>query len=152
MVKREFITKERINRIADFLRRSVMWLKKEDCGCCHYNLDDNFAIYVGWSGGFNVNDKGLITSPSNRSTVHNLYMGDWVCGYAICASVKIRNDYDCADYEFTYYPHFNDEDGECWDNGGSLAPNGDYKVDAKDLMSTYVDMVNVLNHNKIKVD
>lgn len=151
MVKRKFVTKKRVDEVADFLKESVDWLKKEDCGCCHYNLDNNFAIYVGWAGGYDMDNDYIIKSDTGREVVHNPWK-NWVCGYAIECAVKIRNDYDCADYEFTYYPHFNDEDGDCWDNGSNLAPNGNYKVDAKDLLSTYVDMVNALNHNKIRVD
>ena len=39
MNKRKFITKARVEEVAKFLQESVEWLKAQDCGCCHYNLD-----------------------------------------------------------------------------------------------------------------
>jgi hypothetical protein len=45
------------------LRHWAEWLKKEDCGCCHFKLltDDNnnsWFILMGWSDGFDESDNG----------------------------------------------------------------------------------------------
>jgi len=143
MNKRKFITKARVEEVAKFLQESVEWLKAQNCGCCHYNLDSTLAIYVGWSNGFDMADEDIIKSPSDQHPVNNP-SHPWVCGWAIDAAVKIRNDYDCADFEYLDFPSFEDS-GECWDNSLSLRPNmsfKDYKMDAKWFLSEYVAMVN----------
>jgi hypothetical protein len=152
MNKRKYITKGRVNEVAKFLKESIDWLVKEDQGCCHYNLDENFAIYVGWSGGYDMDDANIIKSPTNQEQMENLYTGPWTCSYAIDAAVKIRNDWDCADYEFLDFPWFEGGDGEVWDNGGAMSPNmtdADYKREARWFLETYVDMTNAYNRGQI---
>ncbi|MBR3242270.1 MAG: hypothetical protein IKG72_13025 [Bacillus sp. (in: Bacteria)] len=43
--------KERIAEVATFIKESVEWLIREDCGCCTHKLDDRLAICVGWPAG-----------------------------------------------------------------------------------------------------
>lgn len=45
------------------LRHWAEWLKKEDCGCCHFKLltddnNDSWFILMGWSDGFDESDNG----------------------------------------------------------------------------------------------
>lgn len=152
MNKRKYITKDRVNDIAKFLKESIDWLVKEDQGCCHYNFDENFALYVGWSGGYDMDDANIIKSPSGQERMENLYTGPWTSGYAIDAAVKIRNDWDCSDYEFLDFPWFEGGEGAVWDNGGAMSPNmtdDDYKREATWFLETYVDMVNAYNRGQI---
>lgn len=143
MNKKEFVTKEKVEEVAKFLQESVEWLKVQDEGCCNYPLDDNLVIAVGWSDGFDMADETIIKSPNGQSPVNNP-THPWICGWAINAAVKIRNDYDCADFEYLDFPSFKDS-GECWDSSLSIRPNLDfkgYKEDAKCLLEKYVDIVN----------
>ena len=136
MNKKNVLTKNNINKVANFLKESIEWLVNEQQGCCHFNLNDNLALYVGWSYGFDKNDTDIIKE-LNPDT------NDRFC-YAIDAAVKIRNDYDCADFEYLDFP-YNSETGDCWDNAVSMSPNmttNQYKAEARWFLETFVAMVN----------
>jgi hypothetical protein len=69
--------------------------------------------------------------------------GDWTCGWAVNAAIKVRNDFDCADFDFLHYPYY--EDGECWDSGISIQPNlkrRDYKRLARWFLENFVNITN----------
>ena len=139
MNKKNFVTKNNIDKIVKFLKESIEWLVNEQQGCCHFNLNDNLALYVGWSGGFDPKDTDIIKEL-------NIEPGATSC-YAIDAAVKIRNDYDCSDFEYLDFP-YNPETGDCWDNAVSMAPNmttRQYKAEAKWFLETFVAMVNEMN-------
>lgn len=141
MNKKTFVTKDRIKDVAKFLKESIDWLKEEDCGCCHYDLDSKFSIYVGWQGGYDINDPDLIVSPTGQEVVHNQYNGDWTCGYVICGGVKIRNDYDCADYEFLDFPCY--PDGEVVDfSEEAIQQDANLEKVARWYLESYVTMAN----------
>lgn len=137
MDKKTFITKEKVEEVANFLKKSVEWLKMQDLGCYRYNLDSTLAIYVGWSSGWDPEDKTVIHSDTEPE-------------FALEAAVKIRNDFDCADYEYLDFPYFEDT-GECWDNNVVFKPDEktkDYKSDAKWLLGNYVAIINEGNKKK----
>lgn len=145
MNKKNVVTKEKINKVADFLKDSVDWLKKEDQGCCHFNLSEDLAIYIGWSDGWNMADEDIIKSNTGRRQ-----SGDWVCGWAIDTAVKIRNDCDCADFEYLDFPWY--KDGECYNSSISLKPNmgkREYNRYAKWLLESFVNITN--EHQKGRV-
>ena len=100
MNKKDIVTNNNITKVAKFLEDSIKWLKEADMGCCHFNLSDDLALYIGWEPGYDQNDTTIITSPTED-------------GYAIVAGVKIRNDFDCADYEYLDFTVY--EDGEVAD-------------------------------------
>ena len=136
MNKKNIVTKENVAKVANFLKESIEWLVNEQQGCCHYNLNDDLALYVGWSGGFDPKDTDIIKEL-------NIEPGATSC-YAIDAGVKIRNDYDCTDFEYLDFP-YDKETGDCWDNAVSMAPDmttSQYKADAKWFLETFVAMVN----------
>lgn len=144
MNKKEFITKEKVEEVAKFLQESVEWLKAQDEGCRTYPLDDNLVIAIGWSNGFNMANEDIIKSPNGQSLVNNP-SHPWVCGWAIDAAVKIKNDHDCSDFEALNFPYWDNDNGECWDSSLSIRPNLDlkgYKEDAKQFLEKYVDIVN----------
>ena len=151
MTKRNIITKARIKDVARFLKESIDWLVKEDGGCCKYELpDDTFAIFIGWSGGFDAADETIIKSPNGQENIG----GRWTSCYAVEAAVKINNDFDWCDFEYLNYP-WDPETGECWDNGVSMSPNmtdAEYEEEAKWFLENYVDMVNALNKGQIEID
>ena len=131
MNKKNIVTKENIKRVADFLESSIPWLKETDAGCCHFNLSKDLALYIGWSCGWD---------PDDESVIHSVSEPNW----AIDAAVKVRNDDDCADFEYLNFPWYKD-DGDCWNN--SLAPSHnytrrDFRKDARWFLETFVAMTN----------
>lgn len=139
MNKKNVITKNNVAKVAKFLKESIEWLVEEQQGCCHFNLNSDLALYVGWGDGFDPKDTDIIKEEEIAPNAR--------CCYAIEAAVKVRNDYDCADFEFLNYPWF-DSTGDCWDNGISMRPNmttRDYKSDARWFLATFVAMVNEYN-------
>lgn len=138
MNKKNIVTKNNIEDLATFLEESANYFKNQGEGCAHYNLNDDLAVYIGWSDGYDMADTDIIKS--NEGQRKN---GNWTCGWAVNAAVKIRNDYDCADFDFLNYPSY--KDGECWDNGISMRPDQtrrDYRKDARWFLETFVSMVN----------
>lgn len=77
--------------ILKFIKASILWLKKEDCGCCHYYLDDDLGIFVGWSLGYDPDDPAIIHSRRDPE-------------YAIEAGVKLRRPGDETDYDWLDSP------------------------------------------------
>ena len=139
MNKKNIVTKENIEKVADFLKDSIEWLKANDMGCCHFNLSSDLALYIGWSDGWDENDESVIHSESEPS-------------WAIDAAVKVRNDYDCADFEYLDFPCY--ADGEAWNNSVSMRPNQsrrDFKRDARWFLETFVSMTNELKSGRLQL-
>lgn len=146
MNKKNIVTRKNIDKVAKFLKDSVEWLKENDQGCCHFNLSDDLALYVGWSDGWDMADEDIIKSPTGQRQ-----NGSWTCGWAIDAAVKIRNDYDCADFEFLNFPWYPD-DGECWNSSISMKPNmgkREYNQYAKWFLEAFVNMTNAHKKGEI---
>lgn len=148
MNQKQIVTKENIKRVANFLRESCEDFRDNDAeGCYNFKLDDDFVIAVGWSDGYNMADTDIIKSKQGQKQ-----HGDWICGYAVNAAVKVRNDFDCAEYDFLNFPVWNDGSGEVYDTGISVRPDyktNDYKWLARLLLKNYVNMVNKLKQNKL---
>ena len=147
MVKAKYITKDRIQEVAEFLKYSITWLleqdKHNDGGCCHYNLDNDLAIYCGWEEGYEKSEYIYTSKETDRSDEYY---------WAICAGVKIRNDSDCADYNFLCFPWVKDT-GDVCDNNITLdakATNRDQE--ARFLLESYVDLRNDINKGTVVLD
>ena len=142
MNKKEIITQKNIMKIADFLKESVNWLKERDVddegGCCHYNLSDDLAIYVGWSCGYDASDTSVILSEKSP---------EW----GINAAVKIRNDADCSDFEFLNFP-WDPKDGQVYYSAFPILPEltrRQLRDAAKDLLKEFVCMTNLHAKDKL---
>ena len=142
MNKKDIVTEKNIKKVADFLKESCDYFKNQGEGCCHLNLNDDLALYVGWSDGYDMADEDIIKSKEGQRQ-----NGSWTCGWAVNAGVKVRNDFDCADYDMLNFPYY--EDGEVADTGLSMRPNQsrrEYRKDARWFLESFVIMVNA--HNK----
>ena len=131
MNKKNIVTKENIEKVVKFLKESIKWLKEEDQGCCRFRLSSDLALYCGWQSGYDPEDKTVIHSEEDPE-------------YAIVAGVKVRNDWDYADYEFLNFPYYEDT-GECWNNELSMEPTDgekEFKQNAKWFLETFVSMTN----------
>lgn len=112
------------SKIAKFIEESVQWLIKEQQGCCHYQLDDHLAIFVGWSAGYGDEKRdGVIQADDSF---------DW----GIDVGLKVwTSDYLLTDYDWINFPY--DEEGDVWDMGLSVKPNADYSRLAKSMLEWY---------------
>ena len=148
MNKKNIVTKENITKVAKFLKESCEYFKKDGEGCCGFNLSDDLALYVGWSDGYDMADTDIIKSKEGQRQ-----NGSWTCGWAVNAAVKVRNDFDCADFDFLDYPFY--EDGECWDTGLSMRPDitdREYRRDARWFLENFVAMTNAHKKGELKYE
>jgi len=136
MNKKNVVTKKNIDKLAKFLEESVEWLVNEDQGCCHFNLSSDLCVAVGWSGGWDKNDDTIIHSRTDRD-------------YAIDQEIKVRNDFDCADFEFMNAPWYTASmGGDVWSTAVSVKPNQtkkDFRDDARWFLESFVAMTNTYN-------
>lgn len=110
--------------IAKFIEKSVEWLIKEQQGCCHYQLDDHLAIFVGWSAGYGDEKRD------------NVIQADDSFDWGIDVGLKVwTSDYLLTDYDWINFPY--DEEGDVWDMGLSVKPNADYSRLAKSMLEWY---------------
>ena len=145
MNKKNIVTKENISKVADFLKEACEHFKNQGEGCYNLPLSEDLVLAVGWSDGYDMADNDIIKSEEGQKQY-----GDWTCGYAVNAAVKVRNDADCSDFDFLYYPSY--KDGDCWDNGISMRPNQtrkEYRKDARWFLETFVAMTNAYKKGEI---
>lgn len=122
--------KHEITKIANFIKKSVKWLKDEDCGCCTYKLDDRLAVCVGWLGGFDSSDEYVIHSKESPE-------------YAIVAGIKVyTSDSMRTDYEWINAP-FCETDGEVLDTTCYIDPRENYFRLAAFFAENYEDMLDL---------
>ena len=148
MNKKNIVTKENISKVADFLKEACDHFKNQGEGCYNLPLSEDLVLTVGWSDGYNMADNDIIKSEEGQRQ-----NGDWTCGYAVNAAVKVRNDADCSDFDFLSYPSY--KDGDCWDNGISMRPNQtrkEYRKDARWFLETFVAMTNAHERGEISYE
>ena len=148
MNKKNIVTKENISKVADFLKEACEHFKNQGEGCYNLPLSEDLVLAVGWSDGYDMKDADIIKSEEGQRQ-----SGDWTCGYAVNAAVKVRNDADCSDFDFLSYPSY--KDGDCWDNGISMRPNQtcrDYRKDARWFLETFVAMTNAHERGEISYE
>lgn len=132
--KKEWITTENINKIADFLKESAEQFESGFEGCCRYPLNDDLAIYVGWAP-HDGDCPEIIKSTDNQ--------------WSVDAAVKVRNDFYWAEYDGLSYP-YDEQTGDVWDSSLSLMKNmnrREYKRMARWLLSEFVGIVKEFNRN-----
>ena len=112
------------NQIKAFIAESVEWLQKEQQGCCHYQLDDHLAIFVGWSAGYGDEKRNDVIQDEDAL--------DW----GIDVGIKVwTSDYMLTDYDWINFPYY--QNGDVIDMGLSVAPNANYEQLAKRLLKMY---------------
>lgn len=112
--------------LAQFIKNAVRTLQTSDATNTRYTLDENLAVYVGWS----YDDGGSM----------GYGIPDDSGEYVIYAGVKLRNDSYWADYDWLDYP-YDKETGDVWDNGSYIAPDEDYDYLARELSKTYQEIL-----------
>ena len=110
--------------IAKFIEESVQWLIKEQQGCCHYQLDDHLAIFVGWSAGYGDEKRNDVIQAEDSF--------DW----GVNVGIKVwTSDYMLTDYDWINFPY--EENGDVCDMGLSVAPNDNYEHLADSMLEWY---------------
>lgn len=148
MNKKNIVTKENITEVADFLKEACDHFKNQGEGCYNLPLSEDLVLAVGWSDGYNMADNDIIKSEEGQRQ-----SGDWTCGYAVNAAVKVRNDADCSDFDFLNFPTY--KDGDCWDNGITMGLNETsegYRKDARWFLETFVAMTNAHEKGEISYE
>lgn len=152
MNKKNIVTKENITKVADTLKTACDYFKNQGEGCFNFPLSDDLVLAIGWSDGYDMADNDIIKSEKGQRQ-----SGDWTCGYAVNAAVKIRNDADCSDFDFLNFPIYKDGEcfNECWDNGITMKPNQtrrEYRRDARWFLETFVAVTNAHERGEISYE
>ena len=124
-----------VSKVAKFIEKAVNDLMTTQYTCSKYDLDEDLAIFVGWSDGYDTetdeNDLYKEDSPSWRINV----------------GIKVRNDYDWADFDYLDFPWYSD--GEVWDTGVTIYKNTDFNEVADWMLKSYPEIVEA--HNKKEI-
>lgn len=129
-----------VNKIADFVEEAVNDLQTSDYTCSRYVLDDDLAIYVGWSEGYGDEPRDdVIQSKKNPD-------------YGLNAGVKVRNDSDWTDFDYLNFPILADDSGDIWDSATSIRPDADYKHIAKYLIDEYKDIKKAVEKGEVLLE
>lgn len=120
--------------IQSFLEKSVRQLQEGEADVCRYILDDTFAIYMGWTGGWDAPEEGeednIIRSQQDPS-------------YAIECRICVRNDFYWAELDILDRPYVKTPYGlDVWEESDvTISPNEDYKRLAEFYVRTYKDLL-----------
>lgn len=140
MNKKNIVVKENIEKLANFLKTAADDYKLNDSdGCYNFKLSDDLVLAVGWSDGYDMEDTDIIKSEHGQRK-----NGSWTCGWAVNAAIKVRNDYDCTEYDYLDFPVWNDTE-ECADTSVSMLPNETrrgYRNLAKYFLKEFVAITN----------
>ena len=139
MNKKNIVTAKNIAKVADFLEEACEHFKKDGEGCFNFRLSSDLVLAVGWSDGYDMADEDIIKSAGGREEKNG-----WTCGWAVNAGVKVRNDFDCADFDYLDFPYWKDT-GDCADCCITMKPNQsrrEYRKDARWFLENFVAMQN----------
>ena len=117
--------------LAEDIKGAVEWLREQDCGCVTLKLNGTLAVCVGWSDGFDPDDKTVIHSKTSPT-------------WAICAAIKAWGS-DSLRTDSDYIGALYHEDGSVYDTEMSIYPNENYKW----LATNFLDEFDVLKEMDI---
>lgn len=117
--------------LAEFIKNSVEKLQTTDYTNCKYNLDEDLAVFVGWSDGYDAepmkDEIGSEKCPTCR----------------VNAIIAVRNDTDWSDLDtltIPYYVH----DGDIFNCQYTVSPSKDYTYLADSLLKAYDEIKELL--------
>lgn len=125
--------------VANFIKDSVDKLQTTDYTNSKYNLDDTFAIYVGWSDGYEAEETNDLEIHSKENPT-----------YAINALIGVRNDADYADLDSIVLPYF--DSGDVYECQYTISPNEDYNSLANNLLKDYSDIKEKYQSGEILIE
>ena len=113
--------------LAKFIKESVDNLLAGTATNNQYKLDNDWAVYVGWSEGFDENDE---------SVIHDDKYPEW----AICTKIATIHEAVWADYDFCDMP-YNEKTGDVWDTDMAISPEESYPNTAAWLLDEYNELI-----------
>ena len=98
-----------------------------------YDLDDNWAVYVGWSdAGYDEDDEYVIHEEGAPDHV--------ICCKIASTQPTVWGDW--VDYDYLEMPYDdNDEYGDVWDTNTAISPEENYSQLATQLLSEYAELI-----------
>ena len=109
--------------IKKFLEDSVKGLVSGDATNYRYKLDDRFAIFVGWSEGYDEKDEEVIHDKEDPS-------------FGVTAGVKVWTSDDMwTDFDYLNYPYY--DNGDVLDVHYSISEDENYTWLANELLDEY---------------
>ena len=116
-----------VSDLAKFMEESVNNLLVGTATNNQYKLDNDWAVYVGWSEGFDENDE---------SVIHDDKYPEW----AICTKIATTHEAVWADYDFCDMP-YDEKTGEVWDTDTFISPEENYQETASWLLDQYDELM-----------
>lgn len=119
------------SKLANFIKDSVEKLQTTDFTNCKYNLDEDLAVFVGWSDGYDTEPTKDEISSEKCPTCR------------INAIIAVRNEADWSDLDtltIPYYVH----DGDVFNCQYTVSPSEDYIYLAGSLLKAYSEIKELL--------
>lgn len=114
-----------VDKLAKFIEEAVEGLKAGEGTNYRYKFDDRFALFVGWSEGYDEDDYTIIHSEEDPE-------------FAIVAGIKVWTSDDMwIDFDWLNFPYY--ENGDVIDNMQSISPEEDYHKLAQMFLDDYND-------------
>lgn len=117
--------------LAKFIKDSVETLQTTNYTNCKYNLDEDLAVFVGWSDGYG-------TEPTKDE------IGSEKCPTCrVNAVIAVRNDADWSDLDMLTVPYY-ELSGDVYQCQFTVSPSNDYVYLADSLLKAYGEIKELL--------
>ncbi len=124
-----------VSEVASFIKDSVDDLRNGDVGTFRWLLDDDLAIYVGWSSGFG--------NELRDDVLQDKESPDW----AICVKIgQVTSDW--YDYDYINQPIYVKQN-LVYDTDNSISPNENYSELANYLLKDYKKIRELLDKKEL---
>lgn len=125
------------NKIAKFLEKAITDLTTTDYTCIWYNLDDDLALFVGWTEGYDTNDETVIHSKDDPS-------------YVIASKIASNHEFMKTDLDWLIQPY--GENGDVWDTQMALSPNEDFINTAEWYIGEYKEIRDAIDKGELLLE
>ena len=114
-----------VDKLAKFIENAVEGLKADKGTNYRYKFDDRFALFVGWTEGYDEEDPTVIHAEDDPE-------------FVIAAGIKVWTSDDMwADFDWLNSPYL--ENGDVIDDSMTISPEEDYRRLAQDFLDDYND-------------
>lgn len=117
--------------LANFIKDSINKLQTTDYTNCKYNLDENLAVFVGWSDGYDTEPLEDEIASEKCPTCR------------VNAVIAVRNDADWSDLDMLTVPYYT-HGGEIYDCQYTISTKEDYRRLAGSLIQDYNEIKRLL--------
>lgn len=127
------------NSLANFIKDSVEKLQTTNYTNCKYNLDEELAVFVGWSDGYD-------TEPTKDE------IGSEKCPTCrVNAVIAVRNDADWSDLDMLTVPYY-ELSGDVYQCQYTVSPSNDYVYLADSLLKAYEEIRELLDSGELSIE